>query len=334
MQTRTWLLITLFLILGAGGALIGLNAAVDLYGLWRPVQGRQLLVYGDERVAKYLFNMRYVPENFNAVLIGTSVSANWNMRGIEKLRVYNNSLDGGNIVEGKAITEETLSRPGITTAFLLVHPALTFSHDYETVDLVPRLRLSTLGSLSLWDAYKDLVNIRLGRARQLFDYAGTETFEKLRSEMTPHMKALWSPGESFDIDPVALAAYRDVVRELHAHQVRIIFVVPPTFEGLLEQKRPAFDRYVRLIQSELVSGDKWIDFTTDEYEAFRRVHSKFPDGTHLTTEAAKELVDILNAKVDEWIAREELGWARGPGSSERRKRTARDARHCSFAGRS
>src|SRR5207245_288645 len=154
MQPRSWLLTTTLLILGAGVAVIGFNVAVDPYGLYRPTQGRRLVVYGDARIAKYLLNFRYVPENFSAVLIGSSVSANWDMTPVEKLKIYNDSLNGGNIIEGKNLLDVAISRPGVSTVLLLVHPALTFTGDYKTVTLTPKLKRSALGSLSLWEAYK------------------------------------------------------------------------------------------------------------------------------------------------------------------------------------
>ena len=36
----------------------------------------------------------------------------------------------------------------------LVNPSLTYSHEFETVELKPELKRSALGSLSLWNAYR------------------------------------------------------------------------------------------------------------------------------------------------------------------------------------
>jgi len=307
MRPESWLVTTIVLVLGAVGALAGFNIAMDPYGLFQSTEGRRLVVYGDSRVAKYLLNTRYVPENFDSILVGSSLSANWNLTGITKLRVYNNSLNGGNIVEGKSLARSALSRPGISTAFLLVHPALTASHEFETVRLDDKLKLAALGSLSLWDAYKDMLKIRLRRSKLMFDYAGTEDLGDYPREMNTVMKRLWRPAEEFDIDPIAHAAYLDLVADLRAHGVRIVFIVPPTFEELLHGKRAAFDRYVHLIQSEAATvGDEWYDFTGDDYAEFRRDPVNFGDGVHFKPEAARLLVAALNAKVNDAIARGRL----------------------------
>lgn len=301
MRPRTWLLTTMAAIAAATGGIAALNMAVDVYGLYRPSHGRRLAVLGDERVAKYLFSMRYVPENFNAIMTGASIVANWDVTAIEKLRVYNGSLDGGNIVEEKCVIEAALARPGISVVLLLVHPALTVSHGFQTVELKPDLKRSALGSLSLWNAYRDMVNIRLGRIPQTFDYAGTETFLNARSEMNLYMKRMWSAQE-FNLDPVALRAYLDLVADLRARGVKLVFIVPPTSEQLLRTKRVPLERYVRHMRSEIGTGDLWIDFMSTEYQEVCNDSSNFSDGVHLTKGAAGRVIGHVNTAVNRWIA--------------------------------
>ena len=306
MSPRRWLLTTLVLTLGLGAAVIGTNVVLDPYGLYRTTEGRRLVSYGDPRIAKYLLNARYVPEHFNAVLVGSSVTGNWDMSRVEKLRIYNDSLNGGNITEGDAILEMAIRQPGISTVLLLVHPAMTSNHEFRTVTLGPELRRSALGSLSLWEAYKDMIYVRLHRLAVwgTFDAAGAETFHDLDSEMNDSTKALWKAGDTFDVDPIAIATYRDAIRHIRGKRLQIIFVVPPTEETLLQTKRAAFDRYVRMIRADSTADDLWIDFTTDRYAAFRKDATNFPDRSHLTAEAAGTLVSYLDAAITEWFAHE------------------------------
>ena len=305
MRPRYWLLTTLSTILIATAGMAALNMAVDVYGLYRSSRGRHLPVLGDDRVAKYLLSMRYVPENFNAMLAGGSVSANWDVTAIEGLRVYNASLDGGNIVEVKAVIEAALERPGVSAILLLVHPALTYSHEFQTVKLKPDLKRSALGSLSLWNVYKDMFSIRIGRIPQAFDYAGTETFLNAGSEMNVNMKEMWSAPE-FTVDPVALRAYGDLVASLRARGVQIVFIVPPTSEYLLQTKRAPMERYLLRMHSDVGIESLWIDFLSPEGEAFRKTRANFSDGVHLTPDGAKQVVAQINAAVNRWITERRL----------------------------
>ncbi len=304
MRPRTWLLATLSSIVGISLLLAGFNMAMDLYGLFRPVRGRRLVAYGDPRVAKYLFSARYVPQNFDAILVGPSVSANWDLTAIEQMRVYNNSLDAANIIEQRAMARAALGAPGLTAVFMIVHPALTASHDYKTVNLSPALKRSALGSLSLWDAYKDIVNIRLHRSAQVFDYAGTEHWSYMPAELNANMKRMYTPGPAFEIDADAWREFRGFLAEIRARRARLFFIVPPIFEDLLASKREAFAAYARMVRAETAPEDRWIDFTTEEFADFRKTRANFGDGVHIVPAAARRVVAHLDRQVKEWMREE------------------------------
>lgn len=298
MAPSRWIMTTLSTLVVVTSTIGAFNAWVDIYGLFRSAQGRRLPVLGDPRVAKYLLSQRYVPENFDAILVGASISANWDVTEIRKLRVYNESLNGGNIVEERSLVEAAINRPGIAVAFLNVHPALTRSHEFQTVVMSPSLRTSAIGSMSLKQAYKDWINIKLGRLPQIFNYAGTETFLNVRTEMNIHMKQMWNAPD-FIVDQQALDAYLGLVASLRRHGVRIIFIVPPTSQDLLKTKRPQMDRYVQMMRSKLGDGDLWIDFLSTDLCENR---ANFSDGVHLTPAGASQVISRINLDVDRWTA--------------------------------
>jgi hypothetical protein len=244
--------------------------------------------------------MRYVPENFDSIIAGASISANWDIRAIERLRIYNDSLEGGTITEEKAVIEAALERPGVSVVLLLVHPALTYSHEFRTVDMQPGLKWSALGSLSLWEAYKDMINIRLGRIPRIYDAAGTVTFLNAGMEMNVHMQEMWN-APVFKVDPSALQAYLDLVAGLRAHRIQIVFIIPPTSETLLQTKRSPMEQYVERMRQQLGAADLWIDFMSPEYEEFSR-RRYFSDGVHLTADGAKQVVGAINTSINQWIA--------------------------------
>jgi hypothetical protein len=306
MRAGNWFLMAVSLIAVGGGMIVGVNVMVDPYGLYRDTHGRRLPVYGDSRVSKYLLSARYVPDNFNAILIGSSMSANWDMTGVEKLRIYNESLDGGNSVEEKAVVEPALSRPGISVAALIVHPFFTHSHDFETVKLEPSLRFSALGSSNLLNAYNGMVRARLHRATPVMDYAGTERFDTVPPQLNAVLQGMFRPGAPFEVDPLALAAYQDVVAQLQAHHIQIIFIVPPIFEDLLRAQQTAFQDYARLIEANMAPEDLLIDFTSEEFADFRRDRANFGDGVHLFTNPAAVIVSHINARINDWIAQGRL----------------------------
>jgi hypothetical protein len=303
---RTWLMetvcATLFLLI----VVVLVNMSIDIYGIFRSAKGRHLLVFGDERIAKYLLSEKYVPENFDTLLIGTSVSANWNTGGINALRVYNESLDGGNIVEEKAIADQALSNSHIRAAILILHPYLTSSHEFETVRLTPRENLAALGSQSLLDAYKSKVRVKLHLEKQEFDEFGTDDFGDIPQKMNPHLQKLMAPGTEFSIDGPAMASYRALVDELHASNIQIIYVIPPVLQSIYLPKAGAFANYSQAVLENKRAGDRIIDFTSNEFVDFRSNPGNFKDGVHLTNQSAQEVVTIINARVTQWIQNGQL----------------------------
>jgi hypothetical protein len=297
---RRWLTSTVLLTVVAAGAVVAANIAVDLYGLYRNPAGRALPVYGDERVAKYLLSTRYVQANFDGALIGSSISANWPVVKMAHARLYNESLNGGNIVEEKAILERLLAGDGTRGVILVVHPYLTASHEFNSVTLAPRLAWGALGSENLLDAYKRRLKIRLGKDKLMFDAAGVADFDDKAKKLNAHLEAMMKPGSDFEIDPIARAAYGDVVAALHAHHVPIAFVVPPISDEMRGRKRDAFARYATEILRDRAPEDLVLDFTSDELGAIGHDAANFTDGVHLRAAAAARLVAAIDERLPSW----------------------------------
>ncbi len=297
---------TLGLILLLGGAAVGANVWLDIYGIFRNPSGRHLSVFGDDRIAKYLLSERYVPANFNSVLIGSSVSANWRIDRAGSLRVYNDSLNGGNSVEEHCLVGQVLVRPGIRVAMVVIHPYLTHSHEFETVLLSPHERIGALGSLSLWQAYKSKLKTAVGTERQVHDDSGSEMFEAARHELNPTLQRMLAGGGDFEVDPVALVAFQDSVANFRAHGVQLVFVVPPVEQDLWSRKRTAFQNYFQKIRPLIAPQDKLIDFTADDFAEFRASSANFVDGLHLTPKGARQVVGAIQAQLAGWIERGDL----------------------------
>src|SRR5256885_35655 len=234
MSSHRWLVVTVASALAVVAIAVGANVAVDIYGLFRDPSRRAIPVYGNERVAKYLQSRRYVQANFDGVIVGSSVSANWSVGTMNSARLFNESLNGGNIVEEQALLDQVLENGGTGFALLVVHPFLTESHESNSVTLTPRELWGALGSLNLFDAYKNALKIRLGREQQLFDTAGSQDFGDGTKKLNARLQRLMLGASDFEIDPVALQSYRAVVAALHERRIAVGVVIPPTEGSLFE----------------------------------------------------------------------------------------------------
>jgi len=321
MSSRRWLVVTVATTLAAVALAVVANSALDIYGLFRDPTGRALPVYGNERVAKYLLGRHYVQANFDGVLIGSSVSANWSVGTMHSARLYNESVNGGNMVEEEALLDQVLENGGPGLALLVVHPFLTSSHESNSVTLTPREYWGALGSLNLLDAYKNAFKIRLGREQQVFDVAGSQDFGDGTKKLNARLQAMMLGTSDFEIDPVALQSYREVVASLRARHVPVGFVIPPTEESIFEPKREAFRKYVGVILADRSGEDRVLDFTADEFAAFRAETANFSDGVHLRVAGARTVTAVVDDRIKTWIAEGWLGHSQMPHEA-RPRRTA------------
>jgi hypothetical protein len=214
--------------------------------------------------------------------------------------VYNESLVGANIVEEKCLLDQVYANPlssDIKLVILVVHPFLTLTHGFETIRMTPRLKLSSLGSVGLWNAYVDMFKIHSHRVSQSYNEFGTIAYLMAKHELNPQLKQMMRPGADFEVDPIAFRAYQDTVQEIHAHGARVVFVVPPMSQRLLDLKPEAFQKYLQMIQAYVAPGDKWVDFTSYPYAGFRNKEDNFSDGLHMEDRAAAEVVAMMTSSI-------------------------------------
>ncbi len=303
MSSQRWTILTLLATLAVAVAFVSLNVRLDVYGLFTDSSRRPLHFYGSERRAKYLLSRRHVPEAFNAVFLGSSVTANWDMAGIERLRTYNESIDGGNLSEEKLLVEQALrvsDRRRLEAALCLVHPYFTDTHGFKSEEMSDREYWGALGSISLLLSYKSLVQGALGRRPVSFwDARGTQEPDgaEARVELNPDLRRILSPAGDFHVDEAAFKEYGELVRELHDKGVRVVMVSPPLQEDLLQPTREAMDHYMSRMRTIFAPEDLLIDFNTADYAPFRRDQSNYKDGVHLTRKGAAEVVSQINQRL-------------------------------------
>jgi hypothetical protein len=285
--------LTLLLTLVVGGGSVLVNVRLDIYGIFRDPRGRELPIYASEGRAKYFLNLRYVPRNFDAVLIGSSVSDNWPVQDIRSFKVYNESTDGGNITVQKLLVERALREPGLRAVLCVVHPYITHKAGIERSDMSEDEYWGALGSLSLLQAYQRKAKVALGRGKPVWDQFGSEEVPA-PPELNPELRAIMLPDGEVHVDETAFAEYRDLVAELRAKGIALAAVVPPTTEPLFEQRRAEMGRYVARMRALFAPSDVFLDLSTPEHADLQRDPTNFKDGVHLTASGARKIVALLD----------------------------------------
>jgi hypothetical protein len=286
----------------ACSAIAAINAALDPYGLFRDTRGRPLRVITNERTSKYLLAQRYVPENFDAVLVGTSISSNWDTRRVSGYRMYNCSLNGANISEASLIARPAIERGNVKLAAFVVYTYLTLSHGLKSQYMTERDRWSAFGSVMLFQTYAFDVLSRVGAVPSLYDEFGGYAYHRKSAKLNPKQiaQAIESARSekgtaAYAVDPVALDEYRALLDLARAKGAKVVAIVPPFYQPKLDAVGAEYAAYQAKLMPLFGPSDIVVDLNTSAYRALREDPANFHDHTHLSPRGADQVMDALAA---------------------------------------
>ncbi len=281
---------------------ISFNLYMDIFGLFRSARSRTISVYGEERIAKYLHSFRYIPENFDGVLLGSSVSDNLDTRILSGYRIYNASIDGGNVLDLKPLEENIYHKRDLRLTIICIHRYLTNDHNKRTDFMTPKQYWGALGSPQLLTAYVSRMAIQRGLVRGLYNDFGTLNIgndtdsnsarERIQQTVADIRRGTAAIGNYY-VDPAALADLGDIVDTARRHSEKLMIFYPPTPAPVLSVSSADFARYRETINALTQPGDIVVDFNSPAYEDFRTDYANFVDGVHLSKQGADAVTSEL-----------------------------------------
>jgi hypothetical protein len=285
---------------------VSINWYADIYGLFRPTRGRELGIYGEERIAKYLESYRYIPENFDGVLLGSSASDNLDTGKLAGYRVYNASINGGNIADLKPIAENIFRCHTLKLTILCAHRYITNDHYKKTDLMTPKQYWSALGSPQLVTAYVSRWAVRHGVVSGNYDERGTLRFaidpdsNSVRLEINKAVAQIERGTASvgnYYVDPVALTELKDLIANARSHSQRFVVFYPPIPASVLSVRSMEFRHYRDIINGLTEPTDIVVDFNSPKYEDLRADYRNFADAVHLSNMGATVVVSELSEVV-------------------------------------
>jgi hypothetical protein len=297
MNYRRWISITLITIVALTCLNFVVNYIADPYGLLRDSHGRKLGIYFAERKAKFLMNKRYVPSNFDGLIIGPSSAVNWDLAKMPGVHIYNDSLSGGNATEAKRVVDQALKTGHFKLAIFILHPTMLSNHAMrDGLDTVTSAE--ALGSIHVvvHEVAMVLLALHIKFGKRNPPNGTTELPENKSFGIQVF------PPESFHIDPVALKDYQTLVQSLRDHGTKVVYIVPPLYKSCLDLNSASFASYVDKVKS-LLPPAPLIDLDSPEYASFRANPDNYVNCSHLDAEGAKKIDGILSKLVPEAVKR-------------------------------
>lgn len=304
-NARTWCAAFFATLVAVVAGFAALNYSIDFYGLFHPERHAPVRLYSNERTGKYLLGLGYIPHNFGAILIGSSISENWPITDVAGLPVYNISLSGGNATEERLILDNVLRSGHPSLAIVCIHPYITASHGRKSAYMNPGDYWGALGSIPLLREYAGAAVAARHGTPPLADEHGVNHFEAT-GEPDPRVAALREratpagPIRPLEVDEIAVREYADMLAALRARGTRIVGFIPPIYGERLRVQAGDYARYYALMRALFVAGEPVYDFNAPEYARLTEASETFYDGAHLSAPAAAffaaELVRLVEGR--------------------------------------
>ncbi|MBS2034786.1 hypothetical protein JST97_07355 [bacterium] len=277
------------------------NYLIDSLGVFGHEKPEGIAIYHtNERFAKYALALRYIPDHFDTLLIGGSNSDNFPVQATGgPNKVYNASLNGGNLCELLPLVERATASGKIKKIYFCIDPYHTKNASYKTGTRLETTEHEIYGSVTLLKSYAYARGGLSGHPVQLNAANGVladrvyappqewwETYSPAEDEKIAR--------EGFPFDPAAeqqLRRLAEICRE-HKIQLRVFLYIYPG--PIYKVTRPAVLKYQRNVSR--ILGQEVLNPNESSQPVLRSViedRANFRDGCHLVEPAAQKVWPAL-----------------------------------------
>jgi len=275
------------------------------YGLFGNARGKSIKIWHDERTSKYLLSYNYIPSNFEGILIGPSVSVNLNTKKIKDFKIYNASLNGGNISELKYIADNIIQKGNLKFLIICLYPYMTKDHGRKTSSIDPREYWGSLGSKQVVELYIDKLFIKLGFRHDRYNDYGHNNYNVIAENLIlKPAKELQNaidkanPQETANKVMIDAIAYNELVQLVNTARKKGIKIIGFYYPYYMEKYNEAtFTSYKDRIDKIFTNQDFIWNMNSEEYINFRSDLSNYYDKGHLSWKGADILIKVINNKL-------------------------------------
>jgi hypothetical protein len=281
----------------AAALVAAVNWHLNVYGVFGDAHGSRHTVIANERQTKYLYSFNYIPANFDALLVGSSVASNIDTSKIGGLRMYNAALSGGNISEERLIAENALRRGHFRLLLICLNPYLLGTHGRKAGGMSPDDLLGALGSTDLISTYIGALAIGRGWAYQRFNAEGAQDIAEFAGPVAGEVPAqgaqVRAHDAAFTIDETAWGELVDLVTLARIGGATVVWMFPPVYLPTYQAQYRGYVDFEARIRA-LAGAELVVNFNDSSFEALTGNSKSFLDGVHLSKGAARTVTQALD----------------------------------------
>ncbi|WP_339923250.1 hypothetical protein [uncultured Cyclobacterium sp.] len=313
-QFKKYLLILRLSFAGALMVFVFLNVFLDVFGLYGFRDKDNVRVYGEERFSKYLMTFNHVPQHFDGMILGPSLSANLNPESIPDKNYFNVSLMGARMNNVLALATNVLENNGtIKEAIVCIHPYVTANTKVEETGF---MNLDTY-----WKAYGSVNLLRvygLGLIRDFDLWPNKYPKNQYRTNGSNAFEALFKVEDvagriaeevnnvkvnEFEIGSNHRRDFKKLLTLLEQNKIQTFIYFHPVPYPIYQAHSDKMNHYwedildgTNVEKSELMST---YNFNSPEFSDFSKDVSNYIDHGHLSLKGQEILIREIKAKMDQ-----------------------------------
>ncbi len=279
----------------------------DDFGLFRDVNHRKIRIYTAEMISKYLLSFRYIPANYDGIIIGPSLSDELDPARIQRYKTYNLSIAGGNASQVRLCAENAIERGNIKLLIVCLDPYLTRESGLNDRRLTPRMCWSALGSTFTFQYYWDRIERALVPQKDTFadSYDGKCNLAKKnmlkhvdpQKEIDTFASNIARTDSPLTVEPRAYEELAELLGVARRKHVRILAFYFPQPYKVFTALHGRYQQFREKMDTLFTPQDTVCDFNEEEYRAFRDDFTNYSDYGHLSIKGADFLIGELNRKI-------------------------------------
>jgi hypothetical protein len=280
------------------------NYYIDPYGLFGNRNPADVKVYGNDRTSKHLMSYKYIPENFDALWLGPSLSANINTKEAEEMKIYNASIMAANITELSAISKKAVTSGGIEYLILCLDPYITKDSGFKTNMINEKEYMGAFGSTVVIHSYvmkilRELEIFPNKYAKGVHNNFGYNNYniemQKAHASDTISAKVKSGNFEPITFDKTALKELDDFLNFLRENKVKIYAYHTPIPKEVYEFQRGKYLEFRALVNPMFENGDVLVDMNAPQFDTFVSNYDNYIDHGHLSVKGQRTVLNtILN----------------------------------------
>ena len=261
-------------------SIVASNYYLDFYGIYGDSKGRELRIYTNDRLSKYLLSLNYIPSNFDGLLIGSSATESYDLTKVDNFRVYNVAFAAANATEQEIIAENVFSVAPMKIVIFSMNPNLTYSHGPQTNSMLPREK---------WRALFSTQALTTQAVALIYNFFGqwstVDAWGKKRLPIDSNPENQWpdlNHTEYLRTNEDAFDEYENLIKIARLQGARVIGFNPPMYSKKYQLEKDLYDSYTRRASSIFMPNEQIIDFMASKYDAYNNNSLYFTDGYHLS----------------------------------------------------